>query len=239
MNRTGIEYTDYSWNPETGCPHGCWYCYARRMANRLKGRFGYDLYDPFRPTFHEDRLDEPGNVRRPSTIMICTMGDLFAAQIPDGWIRRVTQAALSYPHHRYLWLTKNPVGYSRLRHPLDIPVPAAWWCGATITCARDLYRVQSLARHAPRGANCWVSVEPVMKRVGLTKDVLGDNGIGFVAVGSMTGHGQKWLRTAQIEADLIVEACDELGIPICIKDNLKMPDVPQQTPWPMPKRTSP
>ena len=37
MNRTKIEWCDRTWNPVTGCLHGCEYCYARGLANRFKG----------------------------------------------------------------------------------------------------------------------------------------------------------------------------------------------------------
>jgi protein gp37 len=35
MNKTRIEWADYTWNPITGCLHGCAYCYARRTARRF------------------------------------------------------------------------------------------------------------------------------------------------------------------------------------------------------------
>lgn len=59
---TKIEWATDVWNPVTGCSPisiGCDNCYARRMANRLRGRFGYPKDDPFRVTFHPDRLDQP------------------------------------------------------------------------------------------------------------------------------------------------------------------------------------
>jgi len=37
MNRSKIEWCDYTWNPVTGCRHGCRYCYARRMTARFSG----------------------------------------------------------------------------------------------------------------------------------------------------------------------------------------------------------
>lgn len=37
MNRSRIEWCDYTWNPITGCRHSCRYCYARRMAARFAG----------------------------------------------------------------------------------------------------------------------------------------------------------------------------------------------------------
>ncbi len=38
MNKTKIEWCDYTWNPATGCYHGCPYCYARVIANRFKAK---------------------------------------------------------------------------------------------------------------------------------------------------------------------------------------------------------
>lgn len=36
---TKIDWCDSSWNPVTGCLHGCEYCYARKIANRFGGRW--------------------------------------------------------------------------------------------------------------------------------------------------------------------------------------------------------
>jgi len=37
MQKSNIEWCDYTWNPVTGCLHGCEYCYARTFANRFGG----------------------------------------------------------------------------------------------------------------------------------------------------------------------------------------------------------
>lgn len=37
MLNTKIEWCDATWNPVTGCLHGCEYCYARRIAERFSG----------------------------------------------------------------------------------------------------------------------------------------------------------------------------------------------------------
>jgi len=50
MNRTKIDWCDYTWNPVVGCLHGCPYCYARRMAERFKGGKAYPF--GFEPTSH-------------------------------------------------------------------------------------------------------------------------------------------------------------------------------------------
>ena len=41
--KTKIDWCDSTWNPVTGCLHGCEYCYARRIAERFRAR---EIYDP-------------------------------------------------------------------------------------------------------------------------------------------------------------------------------------------------
>lgn len=43
MRKTKIDWADSTWNPVTGCLHGCEYCYARRIAERFEAR---EIYDP-------------------------------------------------------------------------------------------------------------------------------------------------------------------------------------------------
>src|SRR5262249_53054370 len=56
-----IDWAAWSWNPVTGCLHGCKYCYARDRAIRHKGIYpiGFD------PLFHHERLDAPANTKVP------------------------------------------------------------------------------------------------------------------------------------------------------------------------------
>ena len=42
-DKTKIDWADASWNPVTGCLHGCEYCYARRIAERFGGCWRLDL----------------------------------------------------------------------------------------------------------------------------------------------------------------------------------------------------
>ena len=35
IHKTDIEWCSHTWNPVTGCKHGCEYCYARRMVSRF------------------------------------------------------------------------------------------------------------------------------------------------------------------------------------------------------------
>lgn len=45
MNKTKIEWADYTWNPVTGCLHGCEYCYAEKVARRFGGHMDPDRFE--------------------------------------------------------------------------------------------------------------------------------------------------------------------------------------------------
>lgn len=106
-----IEWTDATWNPVTGCTpvsEGCRNCYARRMAQRLRGRYGYPADDPFRVMLHPERLDEPLHWRKPRRVFVCSMGDLFHENVPDEYIADVFAVMAVAQHHVFMMLTKRP-----------------------------------------------------------------------------------------------------------------------------------
>ena len=112
MANTKIEWATKVWNPVTGCTpisSGCANCYAKRMANRLKGRHGYDAADPFKVTIHpEEKFLEPLKWRKPSNVFVCSMGDLFHKDVPTLEIDKVFAIAAISPKHNFMFLTKRP-----------------------------------------------------------------------------------------------------------------------------------
>ena len=139
--KTKIDWADATWNPVTGCLHGCEYCYARRIAERFGGypsdeklheldvpqmishRNDEGEWNPwykcaypfsFSPTFCRYKLDEPQKWKRPRNIFVCSMADLFGEWVPGEWIREIVEACDAAPQHRYLFLTKNPSRYKEL-----------------------------------------------------------------------------------------------------------------------------
>jgi len=144
MNKSKIEWLQggATWNPVTGCKHGCPYCYARKYTHRFGFRIdadpGHGLGDRqrvgkececntlhilrekpknsylygFDPTFHRYRLEEPQKIKKPQNIFVCSMADLFGDWVPDEWIQMVFDACKAAPQHRYLFLTKNPERYN-------------------------------------------------------------------------------------------------------------------------------
>ena len=109
---TKIEWTDETWNPITGCSHagspGCDHCYAKRMAQRLKGRYGYPKDNPFKVTFHPGRLDQPLRWKKPRRIFVVSMGDLFHEDVEWNWQYKIFEIMLINQDHTYLILTKRP-----------------------------------------------------------------------------------------------------------------------------------
>lgn len=111
MNAARIEWTEKSWNPVTGCTpvsEGCRNCYARRMAHRLRGRFGYPADEPFRVTLHPERLREPIGLRKPRRIFVVSMGDLFHDDVPESFIDQVFAVMALCSEHTFQVLTKRP-----------------------------------------------------------------------------------------------------------------------------------
>ena len=142
MNDTKIEWCDMTWNPVTGCLHGCEYCYAKKVAHRFDGKVfdtsplpgGLHVLEDrppwppypygFAPTFHRYRLGDPASKTKGKTIFVCSMADLFGSWVPTKWIVDVLDACLAAPQHRYLFLTKNPKRYLELDEMALLPLQA-------------------------------------------------------------------------------------------------------------------
>ena len=108
---TKIEWAEDVWNVITGCTpisEGCAKCYAKRMATRLRGRYGYPADDPFRVTFHPDRLEQPLKWRKPRRIFVCSMGDLFHNDVQFEQIDAVIRVIAKARQHTFMILTKRP-----------------------------------------------------------------------------------------------------------------------------------
>ncbi|MDQ7794130.1 MAG: DUF5131 family protein [bacterium] len=113
MNRTKIDYVTHTWNPITGCLHGCPYCYARRQAERGLGAYGrLPKGERFKPRFWPGRLAEPLNAVKPRRVLVCSMGDLFGLGVSDNWrdeVLGVMGACAGRGFgHTFLVLTKRP-----------------------------------------------------------------------------------------------------------------------------------
>lgn len=134
-DKTGIEWTDASWNPVVGCSvvsAGCTNCYAMKMAGRLESMVQAHIAknggDPG-PFYHyegtikdtrggavwtgkvalapERVLTQPLRWKRPRRIFVNSMGDLFHESVPDEWIDQVFAVIALCPQHTFQILTKR------------------------------------------------------------------------------------------------------------------------------------
>lgn len=195
MNQTKIEWCDVTWNPVTGCLHGCPYCYARKIAQRFgkvlpdlsayqKEHDGCHVLDNeiqnnpfpwlFEPTFHAARLNEPEQEEKPKNIFTVSMGDLFGDWVPEEWIREVLTACKKAPWHKYLFLTKNPAGIDWfIDHDSgeergsseSLEYYFPFWFGTSVTCDKDMSRAEILS--GIQEGHSFLSVEPLLGSVHL------------------------------------------------------------------------
>jgi protein gp37 len=140
-DKTGIEWTDATWNPITGCrlvSEGCRHCYAARLAaTRLKhlpSRKGLARLNAAGEAkftgevrFNEEWLTQPLKWRRPRKIFVCAHGDLFAEGVPDEWIDKVFAVMADADRHTYQVLTKRPDRMCRHANDSQTPVRIARW----------------------------------------------------------------------------------------------------------------
>lgn len=191
-DKTKIDWADASWNPVTGCLHGCEYCYARRIANRYGTKNKCHTYEgnvsfvgphvldnpaivsdierispypfDFEPTLHRYRLDIPARWQRPRSIFVCSMADLFGDWVPDEWIDDVIRSSQKALQHRYLFLTKNPERYD------------LWLDRFENGKIKGLDEIQNCwfgasatnneqLERANRSRAIWLSIEPIRERI--------------------------------------------------------------------------
>lgn len=204
--RKTIGYADYSWNVITGCNNletgicKVNSCYARKMAQRLKGRFGYDKDNPFKPTFHKDKLREPLKLKKPSIIFVADMGDIFCAEAKE--VGRTIEIIRKCPHHSFLFLTKKPQYYQ------FFPLPDNCWLGTTINYNNEIWRLHLLNQN--HNNPLWISFEPLYEPLGIKVDL---SGVKWVVVGGQT-NPQYIDKKAILELDYVT---NEIKIPLYCK----------------------
>ena len=179
MNTTAIEWSDKTWNPVTGCTpvsESCTNCYARRMAKRLKGRYGYPADDPFRVTLHPERLDEPSHIRKPSRIFVVSMGDLFHESVPGKYINDAWRQMFNNNRHTYILLTKRPermkLWTEAAARTKGWPIGDIWpswiWLGVTAENQQRADERIPILLDIPAALH-FVSCEPMLSSVDLTQ----------------------------------------------------------------------
>lgn len=172
--------TPESWNPISGCSpisEGCRNCWAERMARRLAGRYGYpEAPRHFDVTLRPDRLEQPLHWRKPRTVFVCAMSDLFHKDIPDQFLNEIWRVFRLTPRHTYLILTKRPQRMLDLMRQAEVwsknwnfefPLPNVHLGVTAENQATADERIPLLLR-TPAAVR-FVSVEPILEPVNLAK----------------------------------------------------------------------
>lgn len=221
MADTSIEWTQRPgttgavWNPTTGCDRisdGCDNCYALTMSKRLKG-MGAVKYqtdgDPrtsgpgFGVTVHPDALRMPLTWRKPRTVFVNSMSDLFHARVPREFVVRVWDVMSRTPQHTYQILTKRPERMGRAVSELpdglwQLPLSNVW-LGTSIESDKHTGRADAL-RDTPAAVR-FISAEPLIGPL----PSLDLTGIDWLIIGGESGHGSRPMDLAWVY-DLIGKA---------------------------------
>ena len=144
QNRDGTQ--GKTWNPITGCSKislGCRNCYAERLAKRLAGRHGYPKDEPFRVTFHSERLYQPLEWKKPLMIFLCSMSDFFHRDISDDYILQILDIIKRCPHHTFQILTKRSHRMVQISNKIK-RWPSNVWIGVTVEAKKYKDRIDCL-----------------------------------------------------------------------------------------------
>lgn len=261
MLKTKIEWADSTWNPVTGCLHGCEYCYARRIAERwgtlFKGPQPEDEGLTFLPDeperFYE--LDEP--VRNE---------DGKAEPYPANFYPTLHKYRLNQPQK---WVKPQNIFVCSMADLFGDWVPDDWIMRVFDACCdaprhRYLFLTKNPARYdklaragmLPRRDNFWygstattpdalfwwsdyhntfVSIEPMLEAFKPAGDCPVKK-VDWIIMGAMSGPGSKDHQPKKEWIDPLVEDAQAISVPVFMKDSL-IPVVGEENmrrefPWP-------
>ena len=205
-----IEWTESTWNPVTGCTKispGCKHCYAKRMAERLRAMGQANYVNGFELALQPHMLEIPLQWKKPQTIFVNSMSDLFHEDVPIGYIRRVFDVMARANWHRFQVLTKRASRLAELS-PRLVWAPNVWM-GVSVENAKYVYRIDEL-RSAGSSVK-FLSLEPLL---GPMSD-LDLHGIDWVIVGGESGPGARLVNPRWV-TDLR-DQCERANVPFFFK----------------------
>jgi len=205
-----IEWTESTWNPVTGCTKvspGCKHCYAERMAHRLYALGNPNYRNDFKLKTIRKMLELPLRWKKPRTIFVNSMSDLFHDKVPDAFIHSVFEVMKQAPQHTFQILTKRSERLKKLSHRL--PWPHNIWMGVSVESSTYLYRIDDLRKTHARVR--FVSFEPLLGSI----PTINLEGIDWVILGGESGPGARPL--SPLWAREIRDICLSKDIPFFFK----------------------
>lgn len=198
-NNSSIEWTGSTWNPLTGCTKispGCKHCYAERMALRLQAMGQPHYVNGFQLSLHEDALELPLRWKKPQTIFVNSMSDLFHKDVATSFIRRIFEVMTRAHWHRFQVLTKRSDRLMELSPQL--PWTANIWMGVSVENQEYAFRIDHLA--CTGAAVKFLSLEPLLGPLSR----LNLRSIDWVIVGGESGPGAR-----PVDSDWVIDIRDQ------------------------------
>ena len=210
MAQSSIEWTQSTWNPLTGCTKispGCKFCYAERMARRLKAMAQPRYANGFKLTLHEDILELPLSWKKPQLIFVNSMSDMFHEDVPAEFIQKAFAVMRRASWHQFQVLTKRSDQLREMSPSIDWPENV--WMGVSVEQEDYVLRIDDLRE---TGASVkFLSLEPLLGPLAS----LDLRDIHWVVVGGESGPGARPMREEWV---LDIKAqCDEAGVPFFFK----------------------
>jgi protein gp37 len=206
---SSIEWTESTWNPVTGCTKvspGCAHCYAETFAERFRGVPGHPYEQGFDLRLWRDRLELPLKWKRPRTIFVNSMSDLFHEAVPDDYITQVFDVMNRAALHTFQVLTKRPDRVASLSSNLT------WtpniWMGTSVENQRWTSRIDHL--RATGALVRFLSCEPLLGPLQLDL-----RNISWVIVGGESGHRARPMRADWARS--VREQCERGGVAFFFK----------------------
>ena len=225
--KTKIEWTrsedgsaGATWNPVTGCTKispGCKHCYAERMAKRLQAMGQKNYASGFELTLQDHAVELPLRWKKPQTVFVNSMSDLFHEDVPVDFIKRVFDVMKRAHWHRFQILTKRSKRLAKIGGELEWAPNV--WMGVSIELDKYCTRASDLRR---TGAHVkFLSLEPLLGPL----PSLDLSGINWVIIGGESGPGARpceigWIRS-------VIEQCKAAGVPCFVKQLGAVPLIPQ------------
>ncbi len=224
LSKSGVEYLDYSWGIWSGCQNlqtgicsvkACW---AKGIANHYP-----KLYpNGFNPTYYPEAIDSPKHLRKPSIISVGWVGDVIGYGIEHK--DEIFETIRHCPQHKFLFLTKNP---ERLKEWEGFPDNC--WVGVSVTDRESFNNAVWHLKDIDAKVR-YLSFEPLLGQTvagildnhhdwPVMNGSILQNIIHWAIIGSQT----KPTVMPKIEwVSEIVQACDNAGIPVFLKDSLEL-----------------
>ncbi len=162
-DKTGIEWTESTWNPLTGCTQlspGCANCYAKTLAKRLKAMGNQRYRNEFEITLHSDLLNLPLQWKKPRKVFVNSMSDLFHPDVPLEYIQQVFKVMNEACQHTFQVLTKRHERLAQIAQAGQVKWTENIWQGVSIENNRFAIRADYL-RQVPAKVR-FLSCEPLL-----------------------------------------------------------------------------